>query len=270
MGLCCTYGAMSTAKTSDLKQKIHHLYEGDDRPARYFRYVLLTFDVLIVFYLFLSSFYHGNPVVEVMDAVIGVFVALDVAARLWIAPNRTAFFISPYGVADILTIISLLAPLAGENMAFLRVARLLRLLRSYTVLKHLRQDFAFFRQHEAVMLSATNLLIFIFVMTAVVFESQVGSNPHIRNYIDALYFTVTTLTTTGFGDITLIGDSGKLIAVIIMIFGVSLFIRLIQTVFRPSRVRFKCPDCALLMHDRDAVHCKHCGRVLDIPNEGFE
>jgi hypothetical protein len=24
----------------------------------------------------------------------------------------------------------------------------------------------------------------------------------------------------------------------------------------------------LLWHDPDAVHCKHCGRVLNIPNEG--
>lgn len=251
-----------------LREKLVYLYEGDDPCAKRFRYGMLAFDVLIVFYLFLSSFYYGTPLIEWLDLVIGVVVALDVSARLWIAKSKTAFFVSPYGIADILTIISLLAPLAGENMAFLRVARLLRLLRSYTVLKHLRQDFAFFRRHEDVVLSATNLLIFIFVMTAVVFESQVGSNPNIKNYIDALYFTVTTLTTTGFGDITLQGDSGKLIAVIIMIFGVSLFIRLIQTVFRPNKVRHKCPDCGLLLHDRDAVHCKHCGRVLDIADEG--
>ncbi|MFO0388674.1 MAG: potassium channel family protein [Alphaproteobacteria bacterium] len=251
-----------------LKTKIEYFYESDAARAKHFRYALLAFDVLIVFYLFISSFYYGAPLIEMLDLVIGVVVVLDVSARLWIAKSKTAFFVSPYGIADILTIISLLAPLVGENMAFLRVARLLRLLRSYTVLKHLRQDFTFFRRHEDVMLSATNLLIFIFVMTAVVFESQVGSNPNIKNYIDALYFTVTTLTTTGFGDITLQGDSGKLIAVIIMIFGVSLFIRLIQTVFRPNKVRHKCPDCGLLLHDRDAVHCKHCARVLDIADEG--
>lgn len=83
---------------------------------------------------------------------------------------------------------------------------------------------------------------------------------------DTLCFTITTLTTTGFGDITLAGPAGRLISVLIMIVGVSLF--LLQTIFRPHKVRFECPDCALRIHDRDAVHCKHCGRVLPIPDDG--
>ena len=53
-----------------------------------------------------------------------------------------------------------------------------------------------------------------------------------------------------------------------MIFGISLFIRLAQTIFRPAKVRFACPECGLQRHDPDAVHCKHCGHVLNIPNEG--
>ena len=52
----------------------------------------------------------------------------------------------------------------------------------------------------------------------------------------ALYFTVTTLTTTGFGDITLRGDIGRLLAVVIMVLGVVLFLKLLQAVFRPAKV----------------------------------
>lgn len=93
-------------------------------------------------------------------------------------------------------------------------------------------------------------------------------NPDISNYFDALYFTVATLTTTGFGDITLIGTGGHILAVLIMIFGISLFLRLVQTVFRPTKVRYECPTCGLMRHDADAVHCKHCGTILHIENEG--
>lgn len=250
------------------KERIQSLYEGDDKHAKHFRYALLAFDVLIIGYLFFSSFHYGSLIIEKLDMLIGVVVLLDVLARIWIARSKLGYIVSLHGIADILSVISLLLPLIGENMAFLRVVRFLRLLRSYTLLTNLRRDFVFFRQHEDIIVNANNLLVFIFFMTAVVYESQQGSNPHIQNYVDALYFTVTTLTTTGFGDITLKGDSGKLIAVLIMIFGVSLFIRLIQSVFRPAKVRFKCPDCALSLHDRDAVHCKHCGRVLEIPDEG--
>ena len=70
------------------------------------------------------------------------------------------------------------------------------------------------------------------------------SNPLIANYADALYFTVTALTTTGFGDITLPGTMGRLISVCIMIFGVS---AVLQSSARdvPARTRcvFRAPTC---------------------------
>src|SRR3954451_13700447 len=86
---------------------------------------------------------------------------------------------------------------------------------------------------------------------------------------DALYFTVTALTTTGFGDITLPGTTGRLITVVIMIFGVTLFFNLARALLSPSKVRFPCPTCGLQRHESDAVHCKACGGVLNIPDEGL-
>ena len=80
---------------------------------------------------------------------------------------------------------------------------------------------------------------------------------------------VAALTTTGFGDITLPGTLGRLISIIIMIFGVTLFFGLARAVLVPDKVRFRCPKCALLRHDRDAVHCKACGEVLKIPDDGL-
>ena len=78
-------------------------------------------------------------------------------------------------------------------------------------------------------------------------------------------FTVSALTTTGFGDITLPGTIGRLISVVIMIFGVTLFFSLARAVLRPARVHFRCPKCGLLRHDPDAVHCKACGRFVNFP-----
>ena len=145
----------------------------------------------------------------------------------------------------------------------------MRLLRSFHVLRNLRQDSVWFRTHEDIIQRSVNLGVFIFIVTSVVYVTQYDINPGIRTYVDALYFTITTLTTTGFGDITLQGPAGRMIAVIIMVVGVGLFVRLLQAVFRPEKVRFECPDCGLLVHDADAVHCKHCGRTLHIENEGF-
>ena len=43
--------------------------------------------------------------------------------------------------------------------------------------------------------------------------------------------------------------------------------RLGQTVISPHKVRFPCPACGLQRHDADAVHCKACGTLLNIPND---
>ena len=53
-----------------------------------------------------------------------------------------------------------------------------------------------------------------------------------------------------------------------MIVGISLFVKLAQSIFRPSKVFFPCPQCALQRHEPDAVHCKACGHVLKIPDDG--
>jgi voltage-gated potassium channel len=90
----------------------------------------------------------------------------------------------------------------------------------------------------------------------------------IAGYVDALYFTVATVTTTGFGDVTLPGTAGKLTSIVAMIVGITLFVRLAQSVFRPNKVTFPCPQCGLSRHEPDAVHCKACGNVLNIPDEG--
>ncbi|MBI1366729.1 MAG: ion transporter [Alphaproteobacteria bacterium] len=222
----------------------------------------------MVAYVIVSSFFFGALITEIIDAILGVFIVFDFSARVIVSRNRWRTVFNPAGIADLVVILSLLAPIAGEGFAFLRVVRTLRLLRSYHLLKQLRRDFLFFRRNEATLFAIINLGLFIFVTTALVFETQHGSNPEIRNYADALYFTVTTLTTTGFGDITLPGSAGRLLSVGIMIFGVSLFVRLIQVLFRPPKIEYECPDCGLSRHDSDAIHCKHCGRVLHIVSEG--
>lgn len=251
-----------------LKQNILEYYEGDSAAAHKFRYFILTLDIVTIAFLIVSSFFYGNKVVEFIDIVFGIYIGLDFAARLWIAQKKPAFFLHPLNLADLVVMISFLAPLLGENFAFLRGLRILRLLRSYRLQQRLRQDFQYFRRNEDVILSATNLFIFIFLMTELVFVTQVRTNPEVTNFLDAMYFTIAALTTTGFGDVTLQGDIGRMLSIVTMIFGVSLFLRLVQTIFRPSKVRFTCDACGLFLHEHDAVHCKHCGKVLAIPSDG--
>lgn len=250
------------------KQKLTELYEGDSDRAHRFRYILLLADIATIIYLVASTFFYGQQILYFIDLFFGFYIAIDYFIRLWIAPKKFSFLVDPINLGDLIAVISVLLPLLGVNMAFLRALRVLRLLRTYRLQGKLREDFEYFKKNEDVILSATNLFIFIFLMTELVFITQVNINPNVKNFLDAMYFTITTLTTTGFGDITLQGNSGRAISIIVMIFGVSLFLRLIKSIYQPSKVRFVCDSCGLFLHERDAVHCKHCGRVLNTPSDG--
>ena len=251
-----------------MRNKLFRLYNGTDPSARIFRYCLLAFDTGTICFFIISSLVPHTAWFYIADYAIALVLSIDFLARFWISRHRGRYLLQVVVFADIVVIVTLLLPAFLENFAFLRVLRVLRLLRSYHVLMELRRTFSFFKRNEEIIQSTINLAVFIFFVTALVYVMQVRINPQIESYIDALYFTVTTLTTTGFGDITLEGSSRRLLAVTIMVFGVVLFLRLVQTIFRPQKVHKACDKCGLKRHDPDAVHCKHCGVVINIETEG--
>jgi len=253
-----------------LTATLRELYEADTRRAHSFRYALLVLDVATVTFVIVTSFLPLMPWIIACDLALGLGILADCACRLAIsrAPLREFRHLSTW--ADLVAVASFLAPVIVEGVGFLRILRTLRLLRTYHLLERLRQDSKVFRRNEDAILAATNLGVFVFTMTGIVYATQHGTNPAIQTPIDALYFTVTSLTTTGYGDITLPGPTGRLISVFVMICGVTLFFRLAQVVFRPYKVRFSCTACGLQRHEPDAVHCKACGNILNIPDEGAD
>lgn len=245
------------------------IYYGMSPRALRAQYLFLTLDLFIISYFVVTTFLNSDQWIVAVDMAIGVVLVIDFLCRLSAQFDRGAFLVRPMTIVDFIVIASLFVPALIGNFAFLRLVRSLRLMRSYIVVRQLRKHVRFFANNEDVTFSALNLLVFIFVVTATVYEFQVGVNDSINNYVDALYFTITTLTTTGFGDVILVGSTGRLLAVVIMVVGVALFLRLIQTIFRPSKVKYECTDCGLTRHDLDAVHCKHCGKQLHIRTQGL-
>ena len=254
---------------NSLKQFLREIHYGFTPRALRARYLFLFFDLLIISYFVITTFLEFQLWIVYVDIVIGIILVIDLIGRLIAQNDRGAFLVKPMTIIDFIVIASLFVPALIGNFAFLRLVRSLRLLRSYIVVRELRSVSQVFAKNEDVLFSALNLIVFIFVVTATVYEFQVPVNDSINNYVDALYFTITTLTTTGFGDVILVGSTGRLLAVVIMVVGVALFLRLVQTIFRPSKVRHECQDCGLTQHDLDAVHCKHCGRQLRIRTEGL-
>ena len=241
---------------------LRELYEGEGGRAVRFRYGLLLFDVLTIIFLVATSFVEGDPVLELIDATIGLLILGEFLARLSVSRHRLHDLFHPLGLADIAVIISFIAPISGHGLGFLRALRALRLFRSYRIASRMQCDFPFVRRNYDTIVAGTHLFVFLFVMTAIVYETQHRQNPAIGNYIDALYFTVATLTTTGFGDITLTGTEGRVLSIVMMIVGISLFLRMVQVLFRPRKLHHRCASCGLSEHESDAVHCKRCGALL--------
>ncbi len=252
-----------------LRTTLDGLYNGRSKAGLRFRLGLLGFDLIIVASYVVTGILGLPDGFWMLDLVLAAIVLADLTARWLISESTRSFlFRNPFHWADMVVILSLVAPLIFGDFAFLRVLRALRVARSYRVLQELRQDSRFFRRNEEIIQRTVNLGVFIFVVSGTVHALQKDINPEITTWLDALYFTMAALTTTGFGDIVLVGLSGRWLSIAILIVGVGMFLHLLQSVFRPPKVRQKCKTCGLLLHEPDAVHCKHCGHEIKIETEG--
>lgn len=253
-----------------LNRLLFWLYEGHGRAPFVFRWIMLIFDFVTIGYFLWAPFELRGHTHVAVDYAIGIVIAFDLLARFYIARHKWNFIFRPLNIADLVVVVTMLAPLLVSNFAFLRILRAVRAIRAFTFVRRMKVVTPFFQRHERVIDKVTNLIVFVFIMAALVYATQVGVNPNIHSYLDALYFTVTSLTTTGYGDVLMIGRWGRLLSILIMVLGLTLFLQLLKAILEPNdKVEYECPECGLMMHDRDAVHCKHCGHVIHIPTRGL-
>lgn len=245
-----------------LVMTLRRLYAKDS-----FQFGLLVFDILTVLSFLVLTFTPHTLWVDIFDAVLGLLLLAEVAARGLVSYNRAKFWRRPTTILDLVIVCSLLMPGMVGSFAFLRVLRVIRLIRAVPVLRNLPKRHLWLIEKGEMIRSFSNLFIFVFLASALVYEAQAAINPDINTFVDALYFTVTSLTTTGYGDVTLVGDSGRLLSVVIMIMGISLFLKLAQSIVRPTRIYFPCDTCGLDHHEPDAKFCKRCGSQINLPEE---
>lgn len=248
--------------------QLRRLFYGHRPAAVAFQSGLLAIDLAAITYFVATSFVADATWLRVVDLLLGVLLGLEFMGRMLAHRYPMAYLDNGAAIIDLVVIASLFVSAFGINLGFLRVLRTVRLLRSYNVLGQLKKRFAAVRRNEEVILAVLNLAVFVFMISGMVYVSQHEINPKIEDFLDAFYFTVATLSTTGFGDVTLIGStSGELLSILMMLVGITLFLRLAQAVFRPGgKVLYPCSQCGLQRHDPDAVHCKACGHVLNIPD----
>lgn len=242
------------------------MYHGRTKRAVRFQTAVLGVDLAVIAFFIASPVIRDTQSFLWLDYSVAVILLLDMTGRALAARTAAHPLRQPTVWVDVFILLTLLFPERLGNLGFLRILRLWSLSRTgflWRPLKALGLD----RWREAGH-SVVNLVTFLFIVTGFVYTFFFSSNAGMAGYIDALYFTVATVTTTGFGDIVLPGALGKLTAIVTMIIGITLFVRLAQSLFRPTKVSFPCPRCALQRHEPDAVYCKACGEILAIPDEG--
>ncbi|MBO3761158.1 potassium channel family protein [Ciceribacter sp. L1K22] len=261
--------ASETAKSASmtLRQRLARLYYGRDTAAIRFQFALMVIDVAIIGFFLAGPYLRDRPSYLILDYTIAAWIALELVAQWSATYPARRYLMRPMTWVDIFVLCTLLFPQWLFNFAFLRVARIWAVAQRPIFDVMLRR--LGLKEHSDVVTAFINLFVFLFLVTGFVYTFFFYREDAGTGFIDAFYFTVATVTTTGFGDITLPGTFGKLTSIITMIIGISLFVRLAQAIVRPYKVTFPCPECGLQRHDADAVHCKACGHILNIPDEGL-
>ncbi|MGU3493978.1 potassium channel family protein [Xanthobacteraceae bacterium A53D] len=249
--------------------RLRELYYGDSRRSARFRFWHVLLDIAIIVFFVAAPVIRGSATFLVIDVLIAIVLAVDMTARITSLGSLRAVIRSPLVWLDGLILLTLLFPYYLGNFGFLRALKIWTLVHSDIFWRTIGGGEWDDTYVEDVTKAAATLLTFVFMVTGLVYALFLGQ-AGMDGYVDALYFTVTSLTTTGYGDVTLPGTAGRLISIAIMLAGITLFLRLGQAVVRPRKVRFPCPKCGLALHEQDAVHCKACGSILCIPDEGTQ
>lgn len=244
-----------------LRRYLRELYFGYTERARLFQAVLVAIDIVIITFFIVTKFIADQPWFFIADTLIALAIGLDLAAKAWATGTVKRFFSYSIVWVDFIVIATLLLPFM-HNWAFLRILRLWALVRRerfWNTIGGGRWDDTW---TERVVRALSNLVVLIFVSAGAAQALFGNEHPELNNFIDALYFAVSTLTTTGFGDITFKTNAGRIFSMILMILGIMLFVGLAQAVIAPHRRTIRCTGCSQSDHEPDAKHCRACGTKL--------
>ncbi len=249
-----------------LRRAVRRLQSGHDRRSLWLQGAFFFIDIAILAFFIMGPYLRSGPSYLIVDYLIAIWIGFELMTGVLLAKSFKSWILRSMTWVDLFILATLLFPNLLYNFAFLRAMRIWAIGQS----TFLRELLRFCRCSHLldVVRACINLIVFLFIVTGFVYTSFFYRLEGGEGFVDALYFTVATVTTTGFGDITLPGTLGKLTSVVTMIVGISLFVRLAQAVVRPHKVTFPCPECGLQRHEADAVHCKACGHLLNIPDEG--
>lgn len=209
-----------------------------ERIAKRFEPWLIVVTLLVVPVLILQGSDVGKPwrtIADVGDWVIWLAFLVELVVMLAVVPDRKRWLAAhPLDVA----IVVLTPPFAAWLLQSVRVLRLLRLVRLLRLAGLARTVFSLAGVRYAALLA---------VLTALA-GAQAFSTAEKVPTDDALYWSISTMTTVGYGDVTPSTDAGRAIAVAVMLVGIGFVAVLTGAIAQ----RFIAPtEEAVLMGERE-------------------
>jgi voltage-gated potassium channel len=206
---------------------------------------------------------------DLIDNVILIIFAAEYVLRVWSAENKFKYIFSFYAIIDLMAILPFF--LGVVDISFIRLLRWFRILR---LIRFIDKKFWFTSINAQDSLISVRILFtlfaIIFVYSGLIYQVEHPVNPQVyTTFLDAFYFSVVTMTTVGFGDVTPISEVGRLLTVLMILTGVALIPWQVgdlikRLVKNANQVETVCSGCGLGFHDLDAAFCKRCGTKLRI------
>jgi voltage-gated potassium channel len=255
-----------------LPKRIAFYLEDIETPAGKVFNLIITGLVLLSSAIFVIETYpipnYVRLNLETIDFCILLLFAWEYLLRLGYANDKKKFLISFYSIIDLLAILPFF--LGIVDISFIRIFRWFRILRLIRFIKG-KTLLGSITSEDSVIFAQILFTLFaiVFVYSGLIYQVEHPVNPKVFNtFLDAYYFSVVTMTTVGFGDVTPISEAGRLLTVLMIFTGIALIPwqlgdlikRLVKTT---NQVETLCTNCGLSTHDADAKFCKNCGKSLE-------
>ncbi len=254
------------------------IFESKTKAGKAFDIILLIVIVLSVILVILESVPRINRdygrVMKIMEWGITIIFSLEYFLRIFISRFPRKYIFSFFGIIDLLSVIPTYLSLLLTGAQGLIVIRAIRLLRVFRILKLNRYTNEGAIIIKALKASRVKISVFIFAILMIIIiigtlmyliEGEAGGYNSIPI---SIYWTIVTLTTVGYGDITPLTDFGKFISSIVMLLGYAIIAVPTGIVTAELSYEYKkdpdirCRTCGNKDNDKDAEFCKKCGSVL--------
>lgn len=263
--------AMTVSVNQSWQGKVRFYFEDIETPIGKAINLIITGLVLLSSAIFVAETYALPEAVQAtlgqLNDLILIIFTIEYGLRFWSSEHKLRFLFNPYSLIDLIAILPFL--FTALDTRFLRIFRwfrILRLIRFFegkTVVGYVtRQDSAIFAR------ILFTIFTIIFIYSGLIYQVEHPINSaEFSTFLDAVYFSVATMTTVGYGDITPISQVGRLLAVLMILTGIALIPWQIgdlikQLIKTSNQVETLCSNCGWETHDADARYCKVCGWQL--------